>query len=227
MAEGCLRKRTAEVVTARLEGGGLAVRASAALLSEGERRRADRFAFDRDRRRFILARAGLRRLLGARLGVGPESIDLVYGPHGKPALGSRLAPSGLRFNLSHRDDVAVYAFSREGDVGVDVEAVRRLDDADRIAARIFSPRENEAYQALGPADRPLGFFNCWTRKEAFVKATGDGLSRPLDGFDVSLAPGDPARILRVDETPGDDCGWRMESFSPAPGFVAAVVSEVA
>ncbi|MGZ8849422.1 MAG: 4'-phosphopantetheinyl transferase family protein, partial [Thermoanaerobaculia bacterium] len=98
-------------------------------------------------------------------------------------------------------------------------------DADDIAARSFSRRENEAYQALDPRDRPLGFFNCWTRKEAFIKAVGDGLHHPLDRFDVSLAPGQPAKILRVGNTHGDDCGWRMESFSPAPGFVAAVVTE--
>lgn len=217
----------AEVVVSRLGGPPEAVRTSSVLLSDAERRRANRFAFDRDRRRFVLARARLRELLGERLGVRPESVELAYGACGKPALAGRFADSGLRFNLSHRDDVAVYAFSREGDVGIDVEAVRVIDDADGIAACVFSRRENEAYQALDGPDRPLGFFNCWTRKEAFVKATGDGLSHPLDGFDVSLAPGDPARILRVNETAGDDCGWRMESFSPAPGFVAAVVTEVA
>ena len=214
-----------EIVVARL--GGEPEAAAASLLSDAERRRASRFAFDGDRRRFVLARARLRELLGVRLGVRPESVELAYGACGKPALARRFADSGLRFNLSHRDDVAVYGFSGEGEIGIDVEAVRVIDDADRIAARVFSRCENEAYQALDRPDRPLGFFNCWTRKEAFVKAMGDGLSHPLGGFDVSLAPGDPAKILRVDETPGDECGWRMESFSPASGFVAAVVSEVA
>jgi 4'-phosphopantetheinyl transferase len=94
-----------------------------------------------------------------------------------------------------------------------------------IAARFFSRRENAAYQALDPRDKPIAFFNCWTRKEAFIKALGDGLYHPLDRFDVSLAPGEPARILRVDDTPGEACGWRLESFCPAPGFVAAVVTE--
>lgn len=214
---------SAEIVVARL--GGEPEAAAARLLSDAERRRAGRFAFDRDRRRFVFARARLRELLGVQLSVRPESIELAYGACGKPALARRFADSALRFNLSHRDDVAVYAFSRYGEIGVDVEAVRRMDDADSVAACVFSQRENEMFQALDRPDRPLGFFNCWTRKEAFVKATGDGLSHPLRGFDVSLAPGEPARILRVDETPGDDCGWRLESFSPAPGFVAAVVTE--
>src|SRR2546425_829294 len=99
-------------------------------------------------------------------------------------------------------------------------------DAHRfIAARSFSHRENEAYRDLDPRDKLLGFYNCWTRKEAFVKALGDGLSHRLDRFDVSLAPSEPAMILRVDQTPGDSCSWRLESFSPAPGFVGAVVAE--
>jgi len=106
---------------------------------------------------------------------------------------------------------------------LDVEAVGPIRDADDIAARFFSQRENRAYRALERRDRPLGFFQCWTRKEAFIKALGDGLSYPLDRFDVSLTPGEPARILRVEDTPGDRCGWRMDSWSPAPGFVAAVV----
>jgi 4'-phosphopantetheinyl transferase len=119
----------------------------------------------------------------------------------------------------------VYAFSSGREIGIDVETVRLIRDADDIAARFFSPRENEAYLALDPPDRPLGFFNCWTRKEAFIKALGDGLYYPLDRFDVSLAPDEPARILRIESTPGDRCGWRMESFSPVTGFVAAIVIE--
>jgi phosphopantetheinyl transferase len=106
-------------------------------------------------------------------------------------------------------------------------ARRFLFDRDRSRHRstFFSRRENAAYQALDPRDKPIAFFNCWTRKEAFIKALGDGLYHPLDRFDVSLAPGEPARILRVDDTPGEACGWRLESFCPAPGFVAAVVTE--
>jgi 4'-phosphopantetheinyl transferase len=126
---------------------------------------------------------------------------------GKPALSRRFANSDLRFNVSHSEDVAVYAFSRGREIGVDVEAVRELRDADDIAVRFFSRRENEAYLALDPRDRLLGFFNCWTRKEAFIKALGDGLYYPLDCFDVSLAPDEPARILRVENTPGNECAW--------------------
>ncbi len=214
-----------EVVVARLDVEPGAVRASAALLSDPERERASRFAFDRDRHRFIVARALLRGLLGARLAVRPDSIELVKEGRGKPALAPRFAGSDLRFNVSHCADLAVYAFARGREIGIDVEAVRFLRDADDLAACFFSRRENEAYLALDPRARPLGFFNCWTRKEAFVKALGEGLYYPLDRFDVSLAPGEPARLLRVAGTAGDRCGWRMASFTPAPGSVAAVVVE--
>lgn len=214
-----------DIVATRLDVAPEVVRAATALLSDSERQRASRFSFDRDRRRFIVARATLRRLLAARLDVRPETIELVYGPHGKPALGGHFADSGLRFNVSHCDDLAVYAFSYRREIGVDVEAVHWLPDAEEIAARFFSARENEVYRALDPLDRPLGFFNCWTRKEAFIKALGDGLDHPLDCFDVSLAPDEPAKILRVENTTGERCGWSMESFIPMPGFVAAVVTE--
>ena len=157
--------------------------------------------------------------------VRPDAVELVYGKRGKPALAGRFADSGLRFNLSHCDDVALYAFSYGREIGVDIEAVRLVPDADVIAAHMFSRGENEVYRTLDPRDKPLGFFNCWTRKEAFIKALGDGLNHPLDSFDVSLAPNEPAKILRVENRPGECCGWSMETFVPMPGFVAAVVTE--
>ncbi|HKW41437.1 MAG TPA: 4'-phosphopantetheinyl transferase superfamily protein [Gemmatimonadales bacterium] len=106
------------------------------------------------------------------------------------------------------------------------DAERALPDADPIAARFFSRREQAAYRALDPDERPLGFFQCWTRKEAFIKALGEGFSHRLDSFDVSLVPGEPAQILRIDDARGgDERGWGLESLTPAPGFVAAVVAE--
>jgi 4'-phosphopantetheinyl transferase len=197
-----------EVRAARLDLRPEAVRALSVWLCEAERQRAARFRFDRDRRRFIVARARLRALLGARLGVAPGSVELVYGKNGKPALAQRFAHTQWHFNLSHCDEVAVYALSRGREIGIDIEAIRAVGEADGIAARFFSRRENEAYLALAPRDKPLGFFKCWTRKEAFVKALGDGLSLSLDEVDVSTAP----------------TGWRLHSFSPLPGFIAALAS---
>jgi 4'-phosphopantetheinyl transferase len=214
-----------DVVVARLNVGTSEVCAASALLSEDERRRANRFVFERDRSRFIVGRARLRQLLGARLEVAPASIEFAYGDRGKPTLSSVLAGSGLRFNISHCGDLAVYGFAWYRDIGIDVEAVAPIADAHAIASRFFSRCENEQYTALPPVTRPLGFFNCWTRKEAFIKALGDGLSCPLDSFDVSLAPGEPAKILRVGDQRGDECAWDMQNVSPGPGFVAAVVVE--
>jgi 4'-phosphopantetheinyl transferase len=194
-----------EVVVAGLHAGPEEVCTLRARLCGDERRRADRFRFDRDRRRFIVARARLRELLAARLDVTPEAIEFAYGKNGKPGLAQRYADSGWRFNVAHCDDVAVYAFSRDSDIGVDMEAIRPVREADAIAALFFSRREYAAYSALAQRDRPLGFLECWTRKEAVVKALGDGLSMPLDEFDASRAP-----------------GWSLHNFSPLPGFIAAV-----
>lgn len=225
VAKTSVASDTVEIVVAKLDAGVDALRASAALLSDEEQQRASRFVFDHDRRRFVAARARLRQLLAARLNVRPESVELVYGAHGKPTLARHFADPDLRFNVSHCEDIAVYAFARGREIGIDVETVRVIRDAADVAARFFSRLENEAYLALDPGNRPLGFFTCWTRKEAFIKAIGEGLSHPLDEFDVSLAPDEPARLLRIGSTPWDRCGWRMEGFSPAPGFVAAVVFE--
>jgi len=214
-----------EVIVADLAVPPAAVRACARLLSAAERERAGRFVFPRDARRFIVGRARLRQLLAERLDAHPEAIELVDGPHGKPMLADRGREGDLRFNMSRSEEVAVYALALGREVGIDVEGIRILPDADAIAARWFSPAEHEVYEALGPEQRVFGFFNCWTRKEAFVKALGEGLSYRLDRFDVTLAPGVPAQLLRIEPVPGDDRAWRMEGFSPAPGFVAAVVAE--
>jgi 4'-phosphopantetheinyl transferase len=190
-----------EVVMARLNAGPEEIRSLRARLCDAERQRAGRFRFERDRRRFIVARARLRELLAARLGARPERVELVYGKNGKPAL----AYSSWHFSVSHCGDLALFAFSTRGDIGIDIEEIRPLPEADAIAAQFFSPRERAAYSALAPRDRPLAFLECWTRKEALAKALGDGLSMPLDALDVSRAP-----------------GWSLHSFTPLAGFIAAL-----
>jgi 4'-phosphopantetheinyl transferase len=185
-----------EVVVARLDASPDEVGRARARLSGAERERARRFRFERDRRRYIVARARLRELLAARLGVRPEAVELEYGRNGKP----RLAHGGWRFNTSHSEDVALFAFSSRSEIGVDIEAVRAVPEADAIAAQFFSPRERAAYLALAPHDRPLGFLKCWTRKEAVSKALGSGLSIPFEALEVSS----------------------VYNFSPLPGFIAAL-----
>lgn len=227
MVSGLADAGTLDVVIARLDIGAEAADASAALLSCEERQRASRFAGDRERRRFTVARARLRELLGARLAVAPDAIELEYAAGGKPRLHPKFGRLGddLRFNVSHHEDVAAFAFANGREVGIDVEGVRSLADADAIAALVFSPREHQTYLALDPEQKPRAFFNCWTRKEAFVKALGEGLRHPLHRFDVSLVPGDPARLERVDTTPGDSCGWALHAFTPGAELVGAVVVE--
>ncbi len=210
--ESSFADREIEVVVTRLDETPEAVAALAQSLCAQERQRAARLRFERDRRRFIVARARLRELLAARLGVRPASVQLACEPNGKPALAQHAAQAHWRFNVSHCDEVAVYALSRRREVGIDVEAIRSLPGADAIAAQCFTPRESEAYRRLAPRDKPLAFFRCWTRKEAFVKALGVGLSLRLDELDVCAG--------RV----GENGAWRLESFSPLPGFIAALAS---
>jgi len=211
-----------EIVVASLDVPACDVDIASEVLSVDERRRADRFVFKPDRNRYIVARAQLRKLLGDRLQVSPESIEFCYGEYGKPALANQLTGQPLYFNVSHSDDVAVYAFSRSRELGVDVEAIADMSDRDEVAAHCFSNQEIRKYKQLDDSDKPLGFFNCWTRKEAFVKALGDGLQCPLNSFDVTLSPGEPAEILRIGEHTGRECGWKLFSFAPLPGFVGAV-----
>ena len=200
-----------------------AAAAAVAVLSSDERDRASRFIMRCDRHRFIGRRAQLRKLLGERLGLAPASVRLSSTACGKPVLAAPFDRSGITFSLSHAGDLTVYAFASKTNIGIDVESIRIVDNADRVARLAFSAREYATYQGLPAADKPIGFLNGWTRKEAFVKATGIGLAHSQDTFDVSLAPGEPARLLRLGSADGD-FGWRMHSFLPAPGFIAAVAA---
>ncbi len=193
-----------------------------AWLSSDERARAERFRFAVHRNRFVVARGRLREILGASLGVAPGEIAFEYSPRGKPSLARPFAAQGLRFNLSHADGLALYAIAHGREVGVDVERVRPLPDAESIAERFFSPREQAALRALPASERAAAFFACWTRKEAFLKATGDGLARPLDGFDVSVVPGLPARLERVEGDPLEAGRWSLAEVRPAAGYLGAV-----
>jgi 4'-phosphopantetheinyl transferase len=188
-------------------------------LSADERDRGGRFHFKRDRRRFVTARGLLRVLLGRYLDVDPAGLLFGYGPRGKPCLAERDEP---RFNLSHSGGLALLVFARGCELGVDIEQERPLPESADIARHYFSAREGAGLLSLREDERDAAFFRCWTRKEAFVKATGDGLSRPLDAFDVTLAPGEPARLLRVDGEPEAVRRFRLEDLRPAPGFAGAL-----
>ena len=214
-----------ECVVARLDSGQDALKLAKETLSHDERERANRFVFERDRNRFVVARGELRRLLGERMHMAPEDIEFRYGPYGKPELQTGLSKDDLRFNVSHCEDIAIYGFACGRRIGIDIEMIRYLPDADDVAARCFSACELEEYRALAASEKQSGFFNCWTRKEAFVKAVGDGLGYCLGNFDVSLIPGEPAKILRVGTTAGKACGWQLIDIGILPGYSAALVIE--
>ena len=191
------------------------------LLAADEMARAGRFVFDQHRRHFVVCRGALRLLLGAQLGMDPRAISFEYGSRGKPSLGGAAA-GRLDFNVSHAAGVAVMALSTSGVVGVDVECATRTVDFAGLSARFFSAHEAGEIHALAAERRPEAFFNCWTRKEAYVKAIGDGLGCPLDAFAVTLLPGEPAALRWI---AGDDaCHWRMTAFQPRPQYVAALAT---
>jgi 4'-phosphopantetheinyl transferase len=188
-------------------------------LSLDERQRAERFSFENLRRSFTLSRGGLRILLAHYLGCPPTEIKLIYGPKGKPALRDAFR---IRFNASHSGQMALYAFTLDCELGVDVERIRKMDDSESIAARFFAPGEVSELLALKPDDRGLAFFRCWTRKEAYVKAIGDGLSIPLDRFQVTLLPGDPARFIQIASEMGTASDWTLHHLELVPGYVGAL-----
>lgn len=194
------------------------------LLATDERQRAARFHFDRDRRHFVIGRATLRALLGRYLGAPPEGLQLRYNAFGKPELAG--ATTGTpAFNLSHAHGLALYAFGIGRALGVDIEYIRHDIEADQIAGHFFSPAERAALAQLPAAERRAAFFRCWTRKEAYIKAHGMGLSLPLDQFDVSLLPGEPARLLATRTDPADAARWSLCALEPGDGWAAALAAE--
>jgi 4'-phosphopantetheinyl transferase len=193
-------------------------------LTPDEQARADRFYFDEHRHRFIAARGILRALLGRYLALKPETIRFAYNDYGKPSLAVPEA-SSLRFNVSHSGDMALYAVTHTQQIGVDIELLREVSDIQQIVQRFFSPQEQAEWLRLPVGQQTTGFFNCWTRKEAYIKARGQGLSLPLEQFDVSLTPNRPARLL-ADRHYQDIANWSLESLEPAPGYVGALVVEV-
>jgi len=191
------------------------------LLSDDEIRRADRFRFDRHRRRYAVGRGVLRTLLGRYLGTDAAAVAFRYGDNDKPYLADE---ASLWFNLSNSDELAVVAFGTSAELGVDVEALRPMPDALAIAERFFSAAEREALAAVPAAERDRAFFRCWTRKEAYLKAAGTGITVRLDAFDVTLAAGEPARMLAVDGHPERAAAWRLHHLEPAPGYLGAVAA---
>ena len=205
------------------------VQSLAYTLSIEEKQRADRFHFERDRRRYIVSQGYLRTILGRYVGIAPEQVAFRYGVRGKPALKNLAnmppASGNVRFNASHSHELALYAIGRDREVGIDVEYIRPIPDAEQIVERYFARQECAEFQSLPEAQRVEAFFSCWTRKEAFLKARGEGLYRPLHQFAVSLTPQEPARLLSFEEDSQELARWSLQALVPAAGYVATVAVE--
>jgi 4'-phosphopantetheinyl transferase len=212
----------------------------AQILSSDEKARAERFYFEQHRQRFIVGRGLLRTLVGSYLGLVPAQLQFTYGDRGKPTLATLPSPpqnsppqskggqggvQTLRFNLSHSSNLVLYAFTLNREIGIDIEQIRPMPELEQLSQRFFSPQENAALLALPPEQRNGAFFNCWTRKEAYIKAMGDGLALSLDRFEVSLAPGEPARLVSIDGDTQLARRWSLQELNPGAGYAAAIATE--
>ncbi|HEY0100012.1 MAG TPA: 4'-phosphopantetheinyl transferase superfamily protein [Pyrinomonadaceae bacterium] len=194
-------------------------------LSPDERLRASKFHFQRDRDHFVAARGRLREILSRYAGTAAGRLRFSYDKYGKPSLVGEAGGGALRFNVSHSNGVALYAVTVGHEVGVDVEFVREDFASLEIAERFFSRREVAALLALAPGQRASAFFDCWTRKEAYIKARGEGLSHPLHLFTVSLAPGQPAALLYTEDDEQEAARWSLVELFPGAGYRGALAVE--
>ena len=207
---------------ARLERPVSQVRELRDTLTDDELDRANRFSFAIDRQRFIVARATLRSILSRYLTIAPGHLRFYYNPYGKPFLDPVSHSQLLNFNLSHSGSTAVYAITRNREIGVDVERVRPGFAYEEIAERFFSANEVSILNTT-PIEKKLeAFYSCWTRKEAYIKAHGKGLSRVLDSMDVSLAPWERSRLLTTKHEPLARSVWTFLDLRPGTGYTGAL-----
>jgi 4'-phosphopantetheinyl transferase len=197
----------------------------APLLSQDEYRRAERFHRPIDRQRFIAGRGILRKIISAYLALAPDEVRFAYNKYGKPSISDDQNRGALSFNLSHSNSMALYAVTRGRRVGVDVEYMREDFATLEIAERFFSKDEFEALKSAPIDQKTKAFFNCWSRKESYIKAIGMGVSYPLDGFTVSLAPDVAPTLLNVDADATEAARWKMYELDVAEGYAAALIVE--
>ncbi len=217
LSPGCVH-----VWCASLEPEGPALDELAALLSPDERERASRFRFEKDRRRFVVARARLRILLGAYTRRSPAALVFSYGPYGKPTLSARAGCRDVRFNLSHSGELALFAIALGREVGVDLESIRPLSEMPGIVHRWFSAPERRRFHASPIRERSRVFFELWTRKEATVKGTGDGVSALAD---IDSGGRQPSPTVTSGCGAGPSVRWEVVGLEPGEGYVGAVAAE--
>lgn len=226
LADLRLSREEIHVWRARLDLPTARVQSLLSTLSSDELDRAERFYFKKDRQHFIVARGLLRAILSRYLDIESSQLRFCYTNYGKPALTNGPDHSDkLEFNLAHADGIVLYAVTYGRKVGIDIERVRIDLDYEDIAARFFSSLERTMLDSMPTGMRTEAFFNCWTRKEAYIKARGEGLSMPLDQFDVSLIPGQPAILLNSRGDLQDVAHWSLQELMPGLGYVATLAVE--
>jgi 4'-phosphopantetheinyl transferase len=192
------------------------------VLSADERARAGRYRFSADGNAFIVRRGSLRAILARYINISPRDLEFSASPAGKLYLPLTTTSARIRFSLSYSRWMGVYVVCNGHEVGIDVEEARTIEAAEKISEEFFSAREVEMLQQVPREEYMLAFFNCWTRKEAYIKALGQGLSKPLDEFAVSLYPNETARLLWDGVSATAAMSWALCHFNPAPGFIGAV-----
>lgn len=196
-----------------------------AVLSNDERQKAEEFRYQEHRQSFVISRGILRNLLSRYTNIQPKHIQLKYTLTGKPYLANRGETQDLSFNLSHAGLLVLYAISWGRQVGIDVECIRPMEEMNQVAHRIFSPKEYRKFQKVNQEARLKAFYNCLTRKEAFLKARGDGIYFPPQAVEVSFEPGFSARVLSIDGKEQEAKQWSMHDIKTWDGYAAALVVE--
>jgi 4'-phosphopantetheinyl transferase len=194
-------------------------------LSSDERGRAKRFHFERDQRRFVAGRGILREILSSYLTVEPAQLRFDYGSSGKPFLATSPEGHNLNFNLSHSADLMLIALTRSCMIGVDVEWMYAIEDIEKVASHLFSIRQLSRLMALSSEQRLPAFFSGLTRKEAYLKATGAGLTDAVRQIEVSFLANETAPVLTISGDPQAAACWTLIDLAPAPGFIGAVAVE--
>jgi 4'-phosphopantetheinyl transferase len=195
------------------------------LLSDSELKKSQKLVFDKDKKRYIVSHGILRILLGKYIGLPPGFVEYRFNRYGKPELNVDINPEKIKFNLSHSHEKILFAFSRGRELGVDIEYLDPKFPTSDISKRFFSPQEVQELINLPKEQQIQGFFKCWTQKEAYIKAKGMGLSIPLDSFDVSVSPVDPAGLISNKNEPLEIFKWKIQEIQIEGNYASAICAE--